>query len=83
MNGLTRPTFPPNTSMPSAQYNQHTSQTNPPILPPTQQYQPTLINQHNSSPTPPLPSTNIYNTKANPTPPPTTNLYNPLLVKSI
>jgi hypothetical protein len=51
-------------------------QTNPPLFPPTQPYQPTLNNQHNSSPTPPLPSSNIYNTKTNPTPPPT-NLYNP------
>jgi hypothetical protein len=78
MNGLTRPTYPPHSSMPSNQFNQQIYPTNQPIFPPTQQY------PHNSSPTPPLPPTNIYNAKANPTPPPApTNLYNPLSVKYV
>jgi len=45
------------------------------MLPPTQPYQPNSV--------PSLPPTNIYNIKANPTPPPATNLYNPLSVKYI
>ncbi len=72
MNGLTRPSFPPNFSTSSAQFNQQTNQT---MLPPTQPYHP------NSAPS--LPPTNIYNIKANPTPPPATNLYNPLSVRYI
>lgn len=79
MNGVTRPSFPPNFSpSPSAQLNQPTYQNNSAMVPPTQH------NQHNSSPTPPIPSmNNNYHMKANPTPPPATNHYNPLSVNHI
>ncbi|CAF1655503.1 unnamed protein product, partial [Adineta ricciae] len=68
-NGLPAPSFPPSSNTSSARFPPHAYQPNSSNFSPVPQYQPTSMSQHMSSQTPPLPTSNFYQTPANPAPP--------------